>query len=137
MALQIGQFYGTGGPRVEIVPSTSYGFYNETIGAGEDDLVKHVTNTPPVSDDWIISTRCWLSWQVHVGLAAGATLRIELTADDIAVYDNWNVYPLWGGATTWNAGIFIPAWKARLRIINNSGVAGNLIQGCFKIQAVF
>ena len=137
MSLQIGQMYDTpSGQRVEIVPSLSYGYYNDTIVAGGSALVPHTTNNRPISDDWIIGARSWCTWQFFVGLAAGATLQVLLTADDIVLYDSWNLYPLWGGATTWNAVIFLPGWKARFQLINGSGVAGNLIQGFIKVQAV-
>jgi hypothetical protein len=136
--MQIGQLYGTPtGPRNEILPSLSYGYFSDDVVAGGNVLVKHSTNAVPVSDNWVVGGRCWVSWQFFVGLAAGASLEILLTADDIAVYDSFNVYPLWGATTTWNAGIFLPCWKARFRLLNASGVADNLIQGCIKVQAVF
>lgn len=138
MTLSIDRVYGTpSGPRAEIVPSVSFGFYNDTVAAGGTDFIKHSTNTDPVSDDWIIGSRSWVTWQLSTGIAAGASLQVYLTSDDLGIYDLWNTYPLLGLATTWQSGLYLPGWKARFRLVNASGVLGNLIGGMVKVQAVF
>lgn len=132
-------------PRREVWPAQQIAYVAESIPANGSVYLKQETGpgTEPGSTSWPCSTLGMVSWLLFIQQAVGAALVVEITPLDAAFggiadgFVTWKTYPLYG-TTRFNTmyGLYLPAWKVRFKVVNNSAVAVTYVYGYIKLQGV-
>lgn len=134
MTMQIGQVTETQAvPRVETIPSITYGFVDLFVPiAGNIEILKG-TNVFATSADWCIGARDELSFQLE-GEVLGMVMECQISFDGLLFrhYHAWTIPITPNG--TWISGFILPAFMARFILYNPDPAVARAVAGLIMLR---